>query len=81
MLPWDIRIPVDPDDYSTLSHWQTQKQTNLFNKMFDWNLHVHHHHTEEDTSKLPPPTASLHPYLSFGSPSSPFFAPWQDVGN
>jgi hypothetical protein len=28
------------------------------------------------------PTAHLHPYFSFGDPSSPFFFyPWQDVGN
>jgi Protein kinase domain len=36
--------------------------------MFDWK-------PKEGTS-----TASLHPYFSFGNPTSPFFRPWEDVG-
>lgn len=69
LLPWEVRIPVDPDDDTTRSHWQHQPHTTLSDTMFDWQ---------------PPPgtfTASLHPYFSFGSPGSPFFEPDKDVGN
>jgi Protein kinase domain len=65
---WDVRIPVDPNDYSTRHHWEKQTRTALFDRMFDW----------DSTAAS---TASLHPYFSFGDPSSPFFSPWADVGN
>ena len=72
MLPWNVRVPVDPTDYTTRSHWQNQKHTALFHAMFDWEPH----NTSPQAA-----TASLHPYFSFDNPSSPFFAPWQDAGN
>uniref|UniRef100_A0A7S2IBB4 Protein kinase domain-containing protein n=1 Tax=Helicotheca tamesis TaxID=374047 RepID=A0A7S2IBB4_9STRA len=81
LSPWNICIPVDPDDFSTRSHWQDQKQTHMFNAMFNWDLHTHDPKEEKKSTTTTPTTSSLHPYLSFGSPTSPFFAPWGDVGN
>jgi len=69
LLKWGIRVPVDPECYTTKNHWKQQPRTALNDAMFDWQ---------------PPPgtaTASLHPYFSFGDTSSPFFEPFKDVGN
>ena len=75
------------NDHSTVSHWREQNRgTALFRQMLDWREQEqeeeHDDHGEEE--KQYPSTmsfCSLHPYFSFGSPKSPFFAPWEDVGH
>jgi hypothetical protein len=88
MAPWNVRVPVDPTDYTTRNHWQHQKETPLFRTMFDWERHNTNDSKAaadvgvQQQQERPKSTASLYPYFSFGSnPTSPFFAPWQDVGN
>ena len=74
--PWNVRVPVNPNDNSTRIHWQKQTHSALFRAMFDWD-----DSTIRDSASSPGATASLHPYFSFGDPNSPFFASWEDVGN
>ena len=70
LIPWSICIPLDgAHDYTMRHHWQRQAQTPLYQRMFDW-------HPAPDIPTAD--NASL--YFSLGDSSSPFFAPWQDVG-
>jgi hypothetical protein len=79
MDPWPIRVAVSPTDYATLHHWKGQSHTPLFRSMFEWPGDESTASTEDHAIR---PTAHLHPFFSFGDPSSPFFFnPWQDIGN
>jgi hypothetical protein len=79
MNPWPIRVTVSPTDYTTLNHWKGQSHTSLFQSMFEWPGEESSISSGDDAIRL---TAHLHPFFSFGDPSSPFFFnPWEDIGN
>lgn len=87
--PWPMRVAVSPTDYTTLNHWKGQARTSLFRSMFEWPEDDRNDETKDfptsETNRSgtdSQPTAHLHPFFSFGDPSSPFFFnPWQDIGN
>ncbi|KAL3905704.1 MAG: hypothetical protein SGILL_009571 [Bacillariaceae sp.] len=83
MDPWPIRVAVSPTDYTTLNHWKKQPHTALFLSMLEWpSSDDEPDDNKGDTKEQQRPTAHLHPFFSFGDPSSPFFFnPVQDIGN
>ncbi|KAG7342556.1 protein kinase domain containing protein [Nitzschia inconspicua] len=82
MEPWPIRVAVSPTDYTTLNHWKGQEHTPLFHSMLEWPNENSTDAANPTRKKRLRPTAHLHPFFSFGDPTSPFFFnPSQDIGN